>query len=350
MSAREGGSHPQDVARRRVVLGLGAAAVAAAGAAAASLAPPSAPRQRVEVGGRVLPDFAGRSDDAALIMVTAVDEFYHIVKDPDGWVLPEKGRYPVRSDRIAMLIEGLSDMTYARPMTRDPKKFDRIGLGDPAEGGAGAFLEVGDGRGTSFAKMLVGYRSGQTYVRDPHDLQAWAVTNGDLPPLHRAALWLDLAVVDIAAADIADVEVRVGLSGYRLTPSDEAGGAFVLAPPHQGRLAPGFALTSIAQALTRFAPVDVAPADSLGDSTVSAIHTTRLKSGVRIATQAFRAPDARGADRGWVRLAASVEDGADDVARAQAAALMQRAAPWAFGLSELEWGALATPLEQLALR
>lgn len=348
MSARD--THPQDAARRRVIMGLGAAAVVSTGLAAASVAPPPRPRQRVEVGGRVLPQFAGPADNVALIMVTASDEFYHIVKDPEGWVLPEKGRYRVRPDRIAALLEGLSGMSYARPMTRDEKKFDRIGLGDPAMGGAGALLEVGDGRGTSFAKLLVGYRSGQTYVREPDDLQAWAVANAELPPLHRAALWLDLAVVDVASAEIAEVDVRVGLSTYRLTPNDDAGTGFVLAPPHQGRLAPGFALTSIAQALTRFAPTDVAPADEMRGHVASAVHVTRLKNGVQIAAQAFRAPDAKGADRGWVMLNASVAADADQAARAAADALNTRVSSWAFGLSELEWGALATPLESLALR
>lgn len=336
--------------RRRVVLGMAAGAVAATGLAAASMLPPPRPKQRVEVGEAVLPEFAAQAESVALAMVTTTDEFYHLVKDPDGWVLPEKGRYPVRPDRVAALIEGLASMRYARPMTRDERKFDRIGLGDPAQGGAGALLEVGDGRGGSFAKLVVGYRNGTTYVRTPDDLQAWAVDFGAaedraLPPMHRGALWLDLNVVDVGAADIAEVQVRVGLSAYGLAPSDDQGSAFALAPPHAGRLAPGFALTLIAQALTRFAPTDVAPATDIPIDAVSAVHVTQLKSGALVAVRAFRSKG-----RPWITLNAVAEGDATADARIFAQAVNSRAGGWAFGLSETDWGAYATPLEALALR
>lgn len=336
--------------RRRVLLGMAAGAAVSTGLAAASLAPPPRPRQRAEVGAAVLPDFGAQADSVALAMVTTTDEFYHLVKDPPesspgGWVLPEKGRYRVRPDRISALVEGLASMRYARPMTRDERKFDRIGLGDPAQGGAGALLEVGDGRGGSFAKLIVGYRDGTTYVRAPDDLQAWAVEGGALPPLQRGALWLDLNVVDVAAADIAEAQVRVGLSAYGLLPSDEQGSAFTLAPPNAGRLAPGFALTLIGSALTRFAPTDVAPAAEIPVDAVSAVHVTQLKSGVLVAVRAFRSNG-----RAWVTLKAVADAAAGQEAAAFAQALNARADGWAFGLSETDWGAYATPLEALALR
>ena len=55
-------------------------------------------------------------------------------------------------------------------------------------------LEVGDGSGANFAKLLAGYRDGRSYIRRPDDLQAWVVGNGVLPPLQRAMRWLDLDV------------------------------------------------------------------------------------------------------------------------------------------------------------
>ena len=119
-------------------------------------------------------------------------------------------------------------------MTRDERKFDRIGLGDPATGGTGALLEVGDGQGNSFAKLLVGHRDGRSYVRKPDDLQAWAVAGAVMPPLQRGAAWLDLDVLEISAEQIAGADVRPAQGpAYRLVAAP--GGGFALAPPHDRR-------------------------------------------------------------------------------------------------------------------
>jgi hypothetical protein len=325
------------------------AAGVAALLAVVSFLPPPRPQVRVEVGEKVLPVFLASVDRVQLVMVTTSQEAYHLVRNGDAakpeWVLAEKGSYPVDPERIAELNRALSAIAYARPMTRDERKFDRIGLGDPSTGGTGALLEVGDGSGASFAKLLVGYRDGRSYVRMPDDLQAWAVDGAVLPPLQRGARWLDLDVVAVAPQQIADVLVRPAQGpSYRLVASDESGQQFALAPPHASRRpVAGLAFAMAGQALARFAPVDVARADTVATGAPLAEHVTRTRSGVAVILHTWRADD-----RFWVTLGAAASERASAEAVAQAQAINERAAGWAFALTELDWKQFSLQISELA--
>lgn len=329
--------------RRRTLIILGIAAGASALLGAASFIPPGEDLPRAEVGQRVLPAFESKASLVALVMVTTGEESYHLVKNDDGWVMPEKGNYPVSDARIRELTDALSSMTYARPMTHDAKKFDRIGLGDPTTGGTGALLEVGDGSGTNFAKLLAGYRDGRSYIRRPDETQGWVVGNGVLPPLQRAVRWLDLDVAPLKAEDIAGADIRPAQGpAYSLVANDDGG--FSLAPPYNTRpivvpLAPSVS----AEALTRFAPTDVARAMDIAVGAPVAEHITRTKSGVFIVTRSWRRDD-----KGWVTISAATTDAATPAAIEQANAINARAAPWAFGLTDLDWGTFSLPLAEIA--
>lgn len=329
--------------RRRTLTILAAAAGVSALLGAASFIPPGEELPRSEVGQRVLPAFESKVSLVSLVMVTTGEESYHLVKNADGWVIPEKGNYPVNPARIRELTDALSFITYARPMTRDEKKFDRIGLGDPTAGGTGALLEVGDGAGENFAKLLAGYRDGRSYIRKPEDLQAWVVANGVLPPLQRAMRWLDVDVAPIKVADIAGVDVRPAQGpAYRLEAN--ADGDFSLAPPYNTRpLVAALAPAVAAEALTRFAPTDVAPAMNIAGGAPVAEHITRTRSGVFIVVRSWRKDD-----HGWITISAATTDGAPPEAVEQANAINMKAAPWAFALTELDWGGFSTPLAAIA--
>jgi hypothetical protein len=328
--------------RRRTLIILGAAAAVSALLGAGSFMPPAQDMPRSEVGQRVLPAFESKAGLISLVMVTTEEESYHLVKNPDGWVMPEKGDYPVSPARIQELTQALSYMSYARPMTRDEKKFDHIGLGDPAHGGTGALLEVGDGGGTSFAKLLVGHREGRSYIRKPDDLQAWVVDNGVLPPLQRAVRWLDLDVAPLKAEDIAEVDVRPAQGpAYRLVAN--ADGGFGLAPPYNTRpVAAALAPSMAAEALTRFSPVDVAPAQQAASGRPVADYMVHTKSGVVIVVQSWKQ-----GDRGWVTISAATGEDAPPGAVKEAGVINARAAPWAFALTDLDWSGFSTPLSAL---
>lgn len=328
--------------RRRTLMALGGVALASVALGALAWSPPPEELLRAEVGKRVLPAFESKTDLISLIMVTTKEEAYHLVRNDDGWVLAEKGSYPVTDARIQELTEALSRITFTQAMTRDERKFDRIGLGDPGKGGTGALLEVGDGKGTSFARLLVGYRDGVSYVRRPDDLQAWSVAGATMPPLQRGSAWLDLAVVQVAADEIVSANVRPAQGpAYRLVAAQ--GGGFALAPPHDRRqviaaLGPGVT----ARALTRFAPTDVKPALEVAMGAPVAEHIAQLSSGVVIVVRSWRVDE-----RGWVTVSAATGEGASEAAMARAADINAKAAPWAFAMTELDWGTFSTPLDAI---
>jgi hypothetical protein len=325
--------------RRKMLIVLGAVAGACVLLGAATFLPAQHDVARSEIGQLVLPGYESKTGLASLIMVSTQEESYHIVRNGDQWVLAEKGSYPVSPARIQDLNLALSTITYGRAMTRDDRKFDRIGLGDPGAGGTGALLEVGDGQGNSFAKLIAGIRDGRSYVRKPDDLQAWAVDGAVLPPLQRATYWLDLDVVKIAAADIVEADVRPAEGpAYRVTRKAEGG--FGIAPPHHRRLVlAALGPQMVGEAVSRLAPVDVAPASEIGVGQPLAEHITRLANGVVVVVRSWRVND-----RGWVTVSAATAENATVEAQHMAADINARAAPWAFGLNDLDWGAYSTPL------
>lgn len=336
-------SQAASILRRRTLILLGAAAAVSALLGAGSFMPPAQDLVRSEVGQRVLPAFASKASLVTQVAVTTEEESYRLVKTPAGWVMPEKGNYPVQPARIQELTQALSDMAYARAMTRDEKKFDHIGLGDPARGGTGALLEVGDDGGAQFAKLLVGHREGRSYIRKPDDLQAWVVDHGVVPPLQRAIRWLDLDVAPLKAADIAAVDIRPAQGpAYRLVAG--ADGAFSLAPPHAGRrVAAPLALTMAAEMLTRFAPIDVVPIQQVATGRPLADYMVRTKAGVVIVVQSWKQ-----GERGWVTISAATGEGAPQDAVSKAGAINAKAGPWAFALTDLDWEGFSTPLSALA--
>ncbi len=98
----------------------------------------------------------------------------------------------------------------------------------------------------------------------------------------------------------------------------------------------------VAEALARFAPVDVAPAGEVAVGSPIAEHITRTREGVAIVVRSWRANDAS-----WVTVSAATMEGAGEAALMLAADINARAAPWAFGLNELDWGAYSTPLNAI---
>jgi hypothetical protein len=333
--------------RRRTLIVLAGVAGVSVLLGALSFLPPERDLPRAEVGQRVLPAYETKTGFVSLIMVTTQEESYHIVRNGDAnggeWVLAEKGSYPVSPARIQDLNLALSNITYGEAMTRDERKFDRIGAGDPGAGGTGALLEVGDGKGNSFAKLIVGFREGRSYVRREDDLQVWAVDGAVLPPLQRATRWLDLDVVSLPAEDVAQVDVRPAQGpAYRLVRNPDGG--FGLAPPyHQRPVLVALGPRMVAEAVARFAPFDVAPAIEIAVGAPVAEHITRTRDGVAIVVRSWRAKEA-----GWVTVSAATMEGAGEAALKLAADINTRAAPWAFGLNELDWGAYSTPLNAIA--
>jgi Domain of unknown function (DUF4340) len=277
----------------------------------------------------VFPDFEALRAEASEIRITLADERYSLVATGDGWRLGTRDGYPIRQDRLTELAAGLESLVWDTPRTDDPEKLNRIGLGDPREGGSGALLEVVGPGGETGAALITGRKGEFIYGRRPDETTAFRVT-GTLPPLYSSEAWLDLGFLDINEDAVSAVRLT-DESGENLFLQREVGSsdrAFRPAPPFQNyRLTSRLAVTGPALALTRFLPIGVKPAAALRTRPVSR-HITQTHDGLEVDVRAYRERD------GYFITLRAVEAG-EGAMRAEA--INARAAGWAFELTATDW-------------
>ncbi len=336
-------SAPLDARRRQVVLALaasaGALALVAAGVSAIGRTTAPVPER---LGRAVLPGFADWRSELAAIRVSLADDRYTLVREGEAWGLAEAGGYPVREDRLQALAAGLEGLAWQAARTSDPRKLDRIALGDPGKGGRGARVDLLDGAGQTLGALITGRRGERLYARQPDETAAFLV-EGDLPPLMTRDAWLDLEVITLRPETVRAVRItdRTGESLFLMRDAGEGRSAFRPGPPNgDDRLVNPLAAATPALALARFAPVDVKPAADLVTAPV-ARHETITFDGLEVTTQAFDEPDGR-----YVTVYA-VEAG--EGAR-RAAAINERAKDWAFRLPAIDWSEFAPTVSSIVER
>ncbi|MEL6664992.1 MAG: DUF4340 domain-containing protein [Pseudomonadota bacterium] len=288
---------------------------------------PGASQSRM--GSAVLSDFGATRVDASRIRFTLADESYTLERSSKGWVMAETGGYPVRLDRIADLASGLETLSYDERRTDDPYKHDRLGLGDPTEGGNGVLVEVFGPENELSHAVIVGRKNEDLYVRDPGNTQSYRA-DGSLPPFYNRRAWLDLDIVDIDPAAIRSVRIidsrNRTLYLRRAEGSDSR--SFAPAPPNQNdRLISRLAASASALAITRLSPQDVKPAEDLINGPI-ARHISETFDGLEINLQAYREPNGF-----WVTLRA-IEAG-EGARRAEV--INEKAEGWAFRISDYDF-------------
>ncbi|MEX1251275.1 MAG: DUF4340 domain-containing protein [Hyphomonas sp.] len=323
-------STPRDRQRARRTLFLAAIAGALGLVAAVSHLGGGAPVQTSDrTGTPVFPDFATLRAEASEIRITLADERYSIVATGEGWRLGTREGYPIRQDRLAELATGLESLVWDTPRTDDPEKLNRIGLGDPREGGSGALLEVIGPDGASGAALITGRKGEYIYGRHPDEATAFRVT-GNLPPLYSSEAWLDLGFLDINEDAVSAVRLT-DEDGENLFLQREVGSsdrAFRPAPPYQNyRLTSRLAVTGPALALTRFMPIGVKPADALRTQPVSR-HITQTHDGLEVDVRAYR-------ERGGYFITLRAVEAGEGAMRAEA--INAQAVGWAFELTATDW-------------
>ncbi len=294
------------------------------------------------IGQPVLPGMTATLEGVDRVRITTADTIYTLARSPRGWIMQETGGYPVRIARMAALAAGLETLSWDEAKTRDPAKFDRIGLGDPRTGGAGALIELMDTDGRVTSSLITGRRGDRIYARRPQEDAAFRVS-GELPPFYRRETWLDLDVIDLPAEVIRAVRL-VEANGSSLYLQRVVGGGprdFRPAPPNQNdRLISRMAASAPALALSRLAPTDVKPADSLETRPV-ARHFTMTHDGLEVAVNAYKEAD------GFYITLHAVEAG-EGARRAET--INQKSDGWAFRLSEYDWNDFSPRIDQIIRR
>ena len=329
--------------RSRILLILLGGAIAAVLLAVLSSMDFSQTQEAEEIGQVVLPQFEADVTRANRIIVTTSGTQYHLSRDDEDWFMEERGRYPIQLSMLADLSEALSALTYSREMTRDPRKFDQLGLGDPQTGGAGALLQIEDIEGTPIVDLIIGFKNGDVFVRHPGVDRAWAADAIAFPPLQRASRWLDLDVLNLPVSDIKSVEVEIGADlPYELVAKPDAPGEFELAPPlDELELVNTYAPNAPGSALASFTPLDVIPREEL-DGSVTGRQRVFTHDGLMIEAELYIGEQGKF----WVTFSEGIEAETPEAAQ-KVEEMEARVAGWAFEVSRLDFSVLLTPAQEL---
>ena len=294
-----------------------------------------------DVSGPVLPGWREAAAGAAQIEITTANESFAMVRTEAGWVMPSRGDYPVRAERIAELDEALGALRLDQAMTRDPEKFDRLGVGDPETGGEGVRVRVLDADGAVLAALVLGRARGEdgVYLRREGGVRAFAA-QGPALALADPGRWLGLEFWDHDPGALARAEIEPEFGpAYQVQRAGVAQRHYELREPQGWRLVTAGAANGVATAGARLRFRDVKPAQALTGAYV-ARHAAVTFSGL---AYEFRF-HAEGETR-WATI--SVAALADD-AEPRAAHFNAMVEGWAFEISEDAYERLTRPLNQLA--
>jgi hypothetical protein len=313
---------------------LAAAALAAAAFVAVAI---EARSSRPDLAsGPVVPGLAERIAGAQRITVTSAEASYRIERTQRGWAMRDRGDFPVLATRLAQLTEGLQGLQYVRRMTSDPAKHERLGVGDPRQGGRGVMVQIEDGQGAFLVNLILGIEPNGLYVRRPDQNQTWAA-RGELPPLRDIAAWLELRPIALQGDEIARVEITPAEGGaYILARETPEAGDFTLVSPRVA-LAPG-AVTPTALRITQLSPIDVQTAPAIQGPPRARVRVVTY-DGVAIEGELIESDG-----KTWLKLVARA--GAPEQEPA-ALEINNRAAGWAYALRQSDADALAPPLTTL---
>ena len=292
--------------------------------------------------GAVLPGLSERIAQAQKIRIVSEEASYQIERVQRGeqsvWVMRDRGDFPVRAAPLATLTEGLEQLQYTRRMTADPDKFDRLGVGDPRQGGGGVLVQIEDAQGAFLVNLILGVETSGLYVRKPDQDQTWAA-RGELPPLRDVTTWLDLRPLSLEPETLARVEVspREGRS-YAMARESEAATDFDIVQPARLEPLARSRVTATAERLTRLSPVDVQPAPAIQGAPFARVHAVTFDD-VELDGELIESDG-----KAWLKLVARSNDPEQEAA---ALAINDQVAGWAYALSDADVQALAPALEAL---
>lgn len=330
---------------RRSLLLLGGAAAASIGGAVL-LAPdtPTGPDPRAA--GLAFPGLTQKLAGVMAIEIVGQAQKLELKRGQgEAWLLPAKGNYPARPDRVRELLVGLTELRLTEPRTANPELLGQLGLDDPAKpGSTGLLLRLLDGAGNPIIALVAGRRRMRTqgnvpeaiYVRRPGENQAW-LAEGRLPVDADGALWLNRDIANLPRDRIRKVEiVRAGEMPITLTRTGDPDGRLLITLPGDAPAAEEGALDEVGRAFEFLTFTDVRaeaglPGERIGQSRFEL--TDNLAITVR--TQ-------REAEAIWVMLAA---EGDDEAARFNA-----RWRGWAFQVGPWKEKAFLPRLEDLKRR
>lgn len=328
-------------AQRALLVAIGGLVLLAAGTAA--LIMDSGRGARPAVDGPVLPGWSSIAGNAALIEIITPDTMFRMERGETGWTMPSRGHYPVRPEYLAELDAGLESLRYAAALTRDPERYDRLGVDDPETGRAGTRLTILDSDGMRLASLVVGNARGEDglYIRPAESERAFAV-DGSLPDIADPGRWLGLDFFNIEPSRIGRAYV-VPEQGpaYILERDGPATRNFELVSPRTWQLITAGAANGVASAGARVRFRDAGEAQADGSRPV-ALHRATTFDGLTYEYSFYRSDD-------MIRARITIDAANHDVMD-EAAVLRRYVEGFWFAVSADAYERMTRPLEQAAAR
>ncbi len=250
-------------------LALALATIVSVGLAAYAVANRDVPVAQTRLDRPFLPELAGRVADVARITVRTAAGSMTARRTEQGWVLEEKGDYPVELDKVRALVLGLAQMRLIEAKTGDPERLSRLEL-EPVDAKDAKSREVvlAAADGTVLADVVIGKRKfslygpgkSGSYVRLADANQAWLADRAlDVP--EEALDWFDRTILSLPRKDVAEVVLRPGTpEELRIERTGPGNDAFALASVPEGRKVEGSKPPMLAGTLGNITMLDVVTA------------------------------------------------------------------------------------------
>ena len=290
-------------------------------------------REALPEAGLVLPDLAGQVNDATGIEVRAAGDrvVATLRRDPasgeDVWSVDELGGYPADWGTVREVLAALARAEVIEPKTDNPAYYDRLGVQDVTEADASGLLLTVSLPDAPVAVILgdEAPARGGRYLRPAGEARSvLADFDADVP--EDALGWADEDVVDIAPAEVAEVEI-VHPDGERLRVSkvsaDDADYTLDGGVPEGRELASSWSVNALGGLLAGVVMDGVRAADEIDWSDAIALRFVTF-DGLVIEASLAGVDDAH-----WLKLSASapwepsdsasadtVDEGLEDAAQA----------------------------------
>ncbi|QOC21309.1 DUF4340 domain-containing protein [Wenzhouxiangella sp. AB-CW3] len=302
----------------------------------------------------LLPDLRTQVNEIDALEIIGPDGEYvaRLHRDAEHWRVRERDGFRADFALIQSLLRDLLEARRVDERTSNPEWYPRLGVADPGEGGEGVLIRF---PGTGLPDVIIGIQdqSGTgRFARLGNEDRSWLI---DRDPEVPADLrdWLERAVMDIPASELAEITLRHDDGDtVRLRSTDTEDRRWVLLNvPEDQEVRPEWYVSEPATSLTAFEFEDVRRHESLPDGATRALF--RTVDGLNFLASLFEDESGQ-----WVHFSVSAEtaalepDEADDEATelaVDAAAVDARLSGWQFAIDADRYGRMTRRLEDFLM-
>ncbi len=303
---------------------------------------------RVTTDGPLYPGLLQKLDSIATLEVESADETLRMRRVDGGWVLADRSDFPVHFERVKQALVGLAELEILEAKTKNPERYDEIGVREPsAEGATSTRLRATGASGDVLASLIVGdARPGQRptlFVRRDGEEQSYLV-QGELQLTGGEKAWIDTTILalDRARTESVTVTHSDGEKVHVSRPTAEDTTFQVADVPPGRELQYASVGNALGNLLASLRLEDFATREEVdfegADVTTAEFHTF---DGLVVRLETLM----RGEDEHWLRVSASAEPDAELEVAAEVQELSERLAPWAYRIAAYQANTLTKRLE-----